>query len=281
MGADSRRPAPAGDDNFFACGGSSLDAARFIAELNQLHGAAVDLAAFFGDPTPDGARARFEAARPGTSPEAGTPPDAGKAELSAAQSRLWLLHRAEPDSHEFTVYWALRHRGPLDRARLGAAWHEVLAAHPELRLRVVDGDRGPARAEWPLDAFTVSVDTAAEEGLTARLQRAARRAFDLFGEPLAALAEFRIAEDERVLLFTAHHIVLDRHSTELITRQLLDRLAGGPAPSAPPHRAFDAPAPATRGDRTATEVLGRGTAPRLHGTADRPRRRARPPPLGR
>ncbi|WP_371621560.1 amino acid adenylation domain-containing protein [Streptomyces sp. NBC_01116] len=237
-------PPPAGDDNFFACGGSSLDAARFIAELNQLHGAAVDLAAFFGDPTPDGARARFEAARPGTSPEAGTPPDAGKAELSAAQSRLWLLHRAEPDSHEFTVYWALRHRGPLDRARLGAAWHEVLAAHPELRLRVVDGDRGPARAEWPLDAFTVSVDTAAEEGLTARLQRAARRAFDLFGEPLAALAEFRIAEDERVLLFTAHHIVLDRHSTELITRQLLDRLAGGPAPSAPPHRAFDAPAPA-------------------------------------
>ncbi|MFE4972934.1 amino acid adenylation domain-containing protein [Kitasatospora sp. NPDC056651] len=235
------RPPASNGDNFFSCGGSSLDAARLVADVNQECGVRADLASFFGDPTPEGLRHLIARAVPagGESPSTAAPVG-----LSAAQRRLWLLHRAEPDSHEFTVYWALRLSGPLDPARLEAAWRDVLAAHPETRLRVIDDDMAPGRGQWPLSAFTVSVRDVPGHALAEHLRRLAHRPFDLFEEPLVELRVLRTAPGEHVLVFVGHHLVLDRRSTELITEQLLNRLAGGPALPPAPAVAVPGPSPA-------------------------------------
>ncbi|MFD7826552.1 amino acid adenylation domain-containing protein [Kitasatospora sp. NPDC059803] len=232
------RPPASNGDNFFSCGGSSLDAARLVAEVNQECGVRVDLASFFGDPTPEGLRHLIARAAPAGGEGPSTAAPAG---LSAAQRRLWLLHRAEPDSHEFTVYWALRLSGPLDPARLQSAWRDVLTAHPETRLRVIDDDVAPGRGQWPLTAFTVGVRDVPGHALAEHLRRVAHRPFDLFEEPLVELRVLRTGPEDHVLVFVGHHLVLDRRSTELITEQLLSRLAGGPA--LPPASAGAVPGP--------------------------------------
>lgn len=236
-------PPTDGNENFFACGGSSLDAARLVASLNRRCEAQIDLASFFRDPTPDGLRHRLRDAVPALDSGSTTPTETTEATeasaaaeaaeesgLSAAQRRLWLLHRADPLSHEFTVHWALRIRGPVDESVLARAWHAVVSAHPELLLRVLDDEQHPRRGLWDAEALALRSRAAAEAELPALLDRAARRTFDLFSEPLVELEAIRMATDDHVLLFTGHHLVLDRHSIQLITGQLLGALAGEAVP---------------------------------------------------
>lgn len=210
------------DENFFSAGGSSLDAARLVAALNQRQGSAVDVASFFADPTPAGLRQQLRYAESRHQPIAPNQPT----ELSAAQRRLWLLHRAAPASTEFTVYWALRVHGDVDVAALQAAWTQVVTRYPELRLRVVDGPASPSRAQWPAERFGVTVRTIGDAELAPLLREAVQRCFDILDEPLIELTCLRTEDDNHVLLFVGHHLVLDRHSMNLINQCLLDALAG-------------------------------------------------------
>jgi amino acid adenylation domain-containing protein len=220
------------EEDFFACGGSSLDAARLVAGVNQAYQAEIDLAAFFAEPTLRGLRHQLETSTGGT---AATAPAGG---LSPAQRRLWLMHLLDPKSSEFTVYWAVRLRGALDRDRLAEAWREVVETHGELRLRVLDGAGEPGRAAWPAEEFALRTRTVPEAGLEDELHAAARQVFDIFGEPLAALELISLSDrpDEHVLLLTGHHLVLDRRSVELITGQLYGRLDDRPV--AAPRRGY-------------------------------------------
>ncbi|MGW4645018.1 amino acid adenylation domain-containing protein [Kitasatospora sp. NPDC004289] len=226
------------EDDFFACGGSSLDAARLVAGVNQAFRAEIDLAAFFAEPTLRGLRHQLESAGDG-----GTAAAAPAVGLSPAQRRLWLMHLLDPKSPEFTVYWAVRLRGALDRDRLAEAWRAVVENHGELRLRVLDDAGEPGRSAWPAEEFALRARTLPEAGLDEELRAASRQVFDVFGGPLAALELISLSDrpDEHVLLLTGHHMVLDRRSVELITDQLFRGLDGHP--SAPPRRAYqEAPA---------------------------------------
>ncbi|WP_369145036.1 amino acid adenylation domain-containing protein [Streptomyces sp. R44] len=234
------------DEDFFACGGSSLDAARLVASVNQAYGAEIDLAVFFAEPTLRGLRHQLETSTGGTEPADG-PSHAGASSpatgLSPAQRRLWLMHLLDPKSPEFTVHWAVRLRGALDRDLLAEAWREVVDTHGELRLRVLDGAGEPGRAAWAAEEFALRTRTLPEARLDDELRAAARQVFDIFGEPLAALELISLSDrpDEHVLLLTGHHLVLDRRSVELITEQLYARLDGRPV--AAPRRAHrDVPA---------------------------------------
>lgn len=220
------------DEDFFACGGSSLDAARLVAGVNQAYQAEIDLAAFFAEPTLRGLRHQLEIS---TGAADGDVPADG---LSPAQRRLWLMHLLDPKSSEFTVYWAVRLCGALDRDRLAEAWREAVENHGELRLRVLDDAGEPGRAAWPAEEFALRTRTLPEAELEAELRAAARQVFDIFGEPLAALELISLSDrpDEHVLLLTGHHLVLDRRSVELITDQLYARLDGRPV--AAPRRGY-------------------------------------------
>ncbi|WP_370416328.1 amino acid adenylation domain-containing protein [Streptomyces fradiae] len=251
-------PPASEDDNFFECGGSSLDAARVVAALNRLCAAEIDLASFLRDPTPFGLRhqLRNTAApdpRPDAAPRTPSPhaaagaapaaPPAPTPGLSDAQRRLLLAHRAAPGSNEFTVFWALRPATEPEPEALERAWREVVTAHPELRLRVTETDGRPVRAEWPVEDFPVHRRTLGPDELDGALAAAADRAFDPLGEPLIRLETLSAPGAGQVLLFTAHHLVLDRHSIQLINARLISALAGT-VPPVPGHRYTEAGEPA-------------------------------------
>lgn len=223
------RPPRSVDENFFTAGGSSIGAARLVAHVNNAAARTVDLAEFFVAPTVAGLRHALRRAEPVVTRAA-----TGE-ELSAAQRRLWLLHRIDGDSHEFTVPWAVRVTGDLAPAAVETAWRRVLADHDELRLRLRDDDRLPRRDQWAVEEMPVRHRTLAEAELASALDATVVRAFDLVGEPLVELDVFRLGPAEHVLAFSAHHLVVDRRSVELLMDALFARLAGQPA-AAPGHR---------------------------------------------
>ncbi|MCP4658034.1 MAG: AMP-binding protein, partial [bacterium] len=60
-------------------------------------------------------------------------PDAGPAELSFAQQRLWFLDQFEPGTPTYNIPNAVRLRGRLDRGALRRSLHEIVERHEVLR----------------------------------------------------------------------------------------------------------------------------------------------------
>ncbi|WP_437931306.1 amino acid adenylation domain-containing protein [Sorangium sp. So ce291] len=160
-----------------------------------------------------------------------------RAPLSYGQSRLYFLEQLSPGQPLFNVPGAVRLRGPLDAARLEAAFSEILRRHEALRTSIanVDGELlqvAQPHAGFALDVAPLAPEEAALPDLAARLRREAWRPFALGAPPLLRAKLFRLAEHEHVLLVTLHHIVSDDWSLGVILRELLALYAG--ATLAPP-----------------------------------------------
>ncbi len=211
-------------DDFFSCGGSSLDAARLIAAVNRKFGTQVDLAGFFGDSTLVALREQVNLSAVNREPIAAGA--LGRDCLNPAQRRLWLLHKADPDSPQFTVYWGFEILGPLDTTAIVTAWRNLLLERPELRVRVIDG-AVPTSAIWDVDTMHVRHYEVDEADIFAAIERATKHAFDLFGEPLLRLDLLRVEPERHIVLFVGNHLVVDRYSTQLLGARLLSLLNGG------------------------------------------------------
>jgi amino acid adenylation domain-containing protein len=190
--------------------------------------------------------------------------------LSAAQRRLWLAAKVAPDSCEFTVVWAMRVRGPLDSAALARAWRSVLGRHSELRLRVADRYGEPCRDSWPAEVLDLTVRATAASDVDSALDAAAARVFALDAEPLVDLTLLRCGAEDHVVLFTAHHIVVDGRAMRLIVDDLFGTYAG----------AARAPAPRGYEEFVAWEAAERPAHPRFGEWLDGLRVPAPPRPVG-
>ncbi len=141
----------------------------------------------------------------------------------------------------------LRLSGVTDPERLARAWHDVVAATPVLRSRVVwDGLDEPVQvverfATVPL----VQLDWTAldERERASELERfldADRtRGFDLAAAPLLRLAFARLPGGDVLVLWTFHHVLLDGWSAAQVFGEVCARYAGGTAPGhRPPFREY-------------------------------------------
>jgi amino acid adenylation domain-containing protein len=188
----------------------------------------------------------------------GRPTAAASPALSAAQHRLWLAARVEPDSFEFTVPWAARVHGALDTGALASAWTAVVRRHAELRLRVTEHAGEPGRAQWPVERLAARVRVIDRADVDEELRRAASRVFDLAGEPLAELEILQVGPLEHLVLLTAHHIVTDGRSVHLVTTDLFRAYEGetdlGSAPDYVDYAAWEATSSRPAEDKVAARI---------------------------
>ncbi|PWS40155.1 non-ribosomal peptide synthetase, partial [Streptomyces sp. ZEA17I] len=251
-------------DDFFAHGGHSLTAMSLVGRVRTVLGAPLTVGDLFTARTPAATAALLkEARRPVRTPGGPTgtrrpaePP------LSAAQQRLWFLHRLDDEpTAAYNVPIALRLAGRLDTGALARALadlagrHEVLrTVFPESEGRAVQRILAPGDAPVPL---TVREVTAAE--LDTALSEEATRPFALETETPLRAAVFRVdgksgAAGHDVLLLVLHHIAGDEWSV----RPLLDDLATALAARTADRSPEWAPLPLQYADHTLRrqELLG-------------------------
>ncbi|GCB52471.1 non-ribosomal peptide synthetase [Streptomyces sp. NL15-2K] len=237
LGLDARRVGV--DDGFFELGGDSLLAMRLADRIKGALGTTLPVRAVFETPTPAGLSARADRTADERRPELtrrDRRPD--PLALSYAQQRLWFMSRLDGGHTTYTVPWALRLTGPLDRQALKAALADVVARHEPLRTRHPDV-RGtpyqrildPAAAPLPM-----GTETATEAELPALLTAAAGHRFDLATDlPLRATL-YDLGADTHVLLLLAHHIAVDGWSMAPLMRDLETAYAARSAGHAPDWR---------------------------------------------
>ncbi|MET0399319.1 MAG: non-ribosomal peptide synthase/polyketide synthase [Longimicrobiaceae bacterium] len=149
----------------------------------------------------------------------------GPAPLSFAQQRLWLVDRLESGSPAYNMPYALRLRGPLDRAALRAGLDALVARHESLRTTFAEHEDGPVQVVHPPAPVVLAeldlrrLQDAGREA--ARLVREeSLRPFDLARGPLLRSTLLRLGDIDHVLLFTLHHVVSDGWSRGVLVREV-------------------------------------------------------------
>jgi hypothetical protein len=157
--------------------------------------------------------------------------------LSFAQQRLWFLHSLSPQSDAYNIPVAVCAQGRLNVAVLEQSLGEIRRRHAVLRTVFTATEGQPAQRVLAPEHLNVSlVDmsalSAAEQDSLARHLAAeeATRPFNLEEEVPFRSALLLRNDDQRIILFTMHHIASDSWSMGVLTRELTslyETLAGG------------------------------------------------------
>ncbi|WP_345025737.1 amino acid adenylation domain-containing protein [Streptomyces sedi] len=225
------------DDDFFALGGHSLLATRLVFRLRVGLGARVPVAEVFARRTVAALAELVAAPGADAARDPLVPVDrGGPLPLSSAQARMWFLDQLDPGGEEYLVPLVLRLRGALDEAALVSALDGLAAAHEVLRTRYPARDGAPTQVidpPGPLPLTRLELAGRPAE-VTAALARETARPFDLAARwPLRATLA-RLADDEHLLLLTAHHIAVDGWSWDLLLDDLSAGYRAGVTGTAPP-----------------------------------------------
>ncbi|WP_214318584.1 non-ribosomal peptide synthetase [Nonomuraea sediminis] len=210
-------PTPDDGDDFFERGGHSLRAMRLVAAVRAELGRAVSVEDVYARRTYGELRELVERAPRVT---AAVPPTRSPAALSPAQRRMWFVEQLAPESAAHNIAMAERIRGPLDVAALQRALTAVVTVHEALRWRVGARDGIPEVTVAPPGEVPLPIDDLSPAELPVALQAEARARFDLAAGPLLRARLIRLAPDEHVLCLTAHHLVFDGWSQDVLYRTL-------------------------------------------------------------
>ncbi|MFK4223791.1 amino acid adenylation domain-containing protein [Streptomyces sp. NPDC019890] len=144
--------------------------------------------------------------------------------LSAAQREMWYGQQADPGNPVFTMGDYLELHGPLDAARLAAAWQGVLREAATLRARFTEHDGEPRQDFAPVEDFPVeTIDLSGED----RPRRAAEEFMrqDLLAPPDLTVPTLRsvlleLGPEHAVFYIRVNHILVDGFSRVLIYNRL-------------------------------------------------------------
>ncbi|MET7530313.1 amino acid adenylation domain-containing protein [Streptomyces goshikiensis] len=221
------------DDSFFDLGGHSLLATRLVSRARTALSAELAIRDLFEAPTvaelAERAGRKGDAGRPALT--AGERPS--ELPLSHAQQRLWVIQQIESASAAYNFPLVMRLRGPLDMAAWRAALADVTGRHEALRTLFATREGQvfqrilPAAEARPV----VEVARASEEELTALIDAAVRRPFDLSAELPLRASVFAVGPEDHVVVLLLHHITTDEWSDRPFLGDLATayaaRLAGG------------------------------------------------------
>ncbi len=209
-------------DDFFALGGHSLLAARLALRLSTEFSTDIPLHQMFAHPTIAG-QATWIGDHPGTPAAAPIPRQARatgtEVPASHAQERLWFSWQLTPHTASYHVSWAYQ-TSSLDVTALAAAVDTMIERHEIFRTTLHDHDGQITQrigSPWRCH-LTATPASPARAAIAA--DTAAAELFSLSRGPLLRVRAWATGPDTHLLLFTAHHVVIDGWSHGIFEQEL-------------------------------------------------------------
>ncbi len=223
-------PGLALDDDFFAIGGHSLLASRLTSRLSEELGISLPVRTIFEAPTAERLAAAAEAALVGGTPRGPLiehRSDRREAPLTMMQERIRFMEELVPGRVVYNTPSAHRLTGPLDRSSFETALRGMMRRQPALRTVIARSSDKPVQRvlddvalDLPFEDLQASPATLREAELMRRMQAIIDRPIGLHEAPLFRVALYRLAPEEHVFLFMAHHIVWDGWSFDLLYQEV-------------------------------------------------------------
>lgn len=140
----------------------------------------------------------------------------GTAEATFAQHAVWFTEQAGVAGTAYHMALGIRFGAELDRAALVAACAATVARHPVLAARVDTDEDGTPRLTPTDTRPTVTFGALTD----ARVAEEIARPYDLRTGPLARFTLLTGAAGDHLLLVTAHHLVFDGTSKDVLVADL-------------------------------------------------------------
>jgi amino acid adenylation domain-containing protein len=150
--------------------------------------------------------------------------------LALPQESLWCVDQFAPGNSAYNLAEAWRLEGDLDLKAFRHSLDQLVRRHETLRTVFRAEGGKPAQVILPAQPFAFQyVDAQAAgggamrrsvAGVLTRLEREARRPFDLQNGPLARAVLYRLSEQQHVVLLNVHHIVADEWSLGVLRADL-------------------------------------------------------------
>lgn len=151
--------------------------------------------------------------------------------LTEPQKEIWMSAQLGNEaSLVFNESFTLELTGHLNEAAFERAFAATIARHDALRAhfsRVGDKMFADAATTVPLERIDLSGHADAAGELEALIDAEAREVFDLTRAPLVSAALVRLEPQKWAFVFTAHHIICDGWSINIILRDLGALYAAG------------------------------------------------------
>ena len=146
--------------------------------------------------------------------------------LSEAQQQLWFLSQISDEAsiayNESVSLWL---RGPINLGAMQEAVQRLVDRHEALRTRISPaGDTQEILPSlpvtFPVFDFGEVAGTLQNERVAAWFEQEGRRLLNLATGPLFHVCLLKLAADEHVLVLTAHHIIIDGWSMNVLMQEL-------------------------------------------------------------
>ncbi|MDP5134768.1 amino acid adenylation domain-containing protein [Rheinheimera baltica] len=219
--------------SFFSLGGHSLLAARMVSHVRAEFNKDLTLSDVFENPTLQRITALIEAreTKRVLPPVEKLTHTADWHPLSYAQARIWFIYSMDPSSTEYNLSSALRVSGIFRCDFAQAVLTDIIRKHAPLRSiykKAIDGNglqqfredfefllRQQDVSQLPFDQKKAAIGELlqAEEGSP----------FDLYNDLPFRVLFLRTAEHEGILCYTAHHIVVDGWSLNILANEFVER----------------------------------------------------------
>jgi non-ribosomal peptide synthetase component F len=216
--------------DFFAFGGHSLKASLLAAVLHREFNVKVPLAEIFRRPTIRDLARYIKGASETVQPSLELVGKKSYYPSSSAQKRMAALQLLDPGSTAYNVSSAVAVQGPLDTARLGEVFRQLIARHEIFRtsFQYVNGEL--------VQMVQDNVDFAIEN--IEMGNKSFVRPFDLSQAPLLRVGLEKTGEERYLLIMDMHHIITDGISMNLFIKEFISFYKGEQLPL-PVHRYID------------------------------------------
>ena len=214
--------------SFFELGGHSLLANQFISSLRDQKGIELSLKDFYKAPTikeiselvPSLNKKEIQNI---IAPEQELYP------LSFSQDRLWFLNQLDSADTSYHVSRAMKLHGFVEVGTLEETFSKLIAKHEILRTVFVNQDGKPYQKILSPYAYTIPVmdytgirESSKPKVIAESLERIESRAFDIEQGPLFRIEFLKFSEQESVLIFCEHHLILDGWTQGILFRDFVD-----------------------------------------------------------
>jgi amino acid adenylation domain-containing protein/non-ribosomal peptide synthase protein (TIGR01720 family) len=158
--------------------------------------------------------------------------------LTPLQAGMLFHSLVDGDPTAYQDQVRIRLAGVRDPRRFGQAWQQVVDRTPALRIRLAWQD-----VDRPVQVVTRHVTVpivhyGPDADVDAVVAEDRRTGFDLAAGPLLRITVLTLSEDEILVLWTSHHVLLDGWSAAQVFADVCALYAGTATPSRPPFRDY-------------------------------------------
>ena len=218
-------------DDFFDLGGHSLLATQVVSRIRQVFQVELSVRSLFESPTVASLAQRIGEhlrEKQGVStPAMKRIPRDRRLPLSFAQQRLWFLDQLDPNATTYNMSWTVRISGALDVRAFERTLNEILHRHEVLRTAFQMVDDEPVQVIAPSISISlplIDLTNLPEPDRLPATQHLAKedvqRPFNLSEAPILRVQLVKLTEFDHVIILTTHHILFDRWSFSVFTKEL-------------------------------------------------------------